>query len=95
MRVTLDRVRHYVADLRDAGLADFTVTARVNPHTFRHIAATTIASVTPDNVTDIARVLGHTSLDVSEKHYTKARTVLAGRAYQETIVSLRRNARNR
>lgn len=88
-RMTVGAVTFQVIDRTRAEFGE-----GINPHTFRHIAATTIASVTPDNVTDIASVLGHTSLDVSEKHYTKARTVLAGRAYQETISSLRRNARN-
>ena len=62
----------------------------VNPHLFRHIAATTIATANPENVTDVARVLGHASMRTSEKHYIRARTVEAGRNYQSTVTAIRR-----
>jgi integrase len=62
----------------------------VNPHAFRHIAATTIATADPCNVTDIAAVLAHTTLRPSEKHYNLARAGEAARSYHDTVKALRR-----
>lgn len=64
----------------------------INPHTFRRIAATAIATTTPENITDVARVLGHSSLRTSEKHYIRSRMVDAGRAYQATVKVRRRRS---
>jgi len=65
----------------------------INPHTFRHIAATTIATVDPGSSADIAGVLGHSSLRTADKHYNLARTVDAGRLYADTITTQRSKAR--
>jgi integrase/recombinase XerD len=59
--------------------------AAINPHTFRHIAATTIATEDPGNVMSVPAVLGHATLETSEQHYNKAKMVDAGRRYQETL----------
>jgi integrase len=88
--MALEAVTYQVLDRTEAEFGE-----GINPHLFRSIAATTIASVTPDNVTDVAGVLGHASLAVSEKYYTKARTVEAGRAYHGTISTLRRRQTRR
>jgi len=61
----------------------------INPHSFRHIASTTIATANPAGVTDVMAVLGHASLKTSEKHYNKATTAAAFRTHQETIAALR------
>ena len=45
----------------------------INPHTFRHIVTTEIATHDPANVTDISAVLGHAGPSVGEKHYNRAR----------------------
>lgn len=67
----------------------------INPHTFRHIAGTAIATTTPENITDVARVLGHSSLRTSEKHYIRSRMVDAGRAYQATVDVRRKRSSSR
>lgn len=58
----------------------------INPHSFRHIVATEIATHDPDNATDIAAILGHSSIEVSEKYYNHARAVRAARDYQALII---------
>jgi integrase/recombinase XerD len=63
----------------------------INPHMFRHIAATTIATDDPENITGVAGVLGHSTLETSEKHYNKAKMVDAGRRYQSTVKSARKS----
>ncbi|MGH6955123.1 MAG: tyrosine-type recombinase/integrase [Caulobacteraceae bacterium] len=65
----------------------------INPHAFRHLAATTIATDDPEGVTAVAAVLGHTSLETSEIHYNKAKQVDAGRQYQAVVEALRRPER--
>ena len=65
----------------------------INPHTFRHIAATTIATVDPGSSADIAGVLGHSGLRTAEKHYNLARTVDAGRLYAAAITAQRSKGR--
>jgi integrase/recombinase XerD len=61
----------------------------INPHSFRHIAATTIATVDPENAALIAGVLGHAGLGSSDKHYNRGRTIDAGRRYQAAIAAER------
>jgi integrase/recombinase XerD len=63
----------------------------INPHSFRHIAATTMATDGPADVTDAARVLGHVSPRTTEKYYNRATMVEAGKAYQTTIKARRRS----
>ena len=57
----------------------------INPHSFRHLAATTIATADPEGVLDIQAVLGHASPATGEKFYNKAKMVDAGRRYQQTL----------
>jgi integrase/recombinase XerD len=57
----------------------------VNPHRFRHSAATSLALVSPEAVRSGALVLGHTSYATAERHYNLARAVDAGRRYQEVL----------
>jgi integrase len=62
----------------------------INPHTFRHIAATTIATSNPEGVADIQGVLGHSSMSASEKHYNRAKMIGAGAKLNATIAGLRK-----
>ena len=41
-------------------------------HAFRHIAATSIAEADPEHVNIIRDILGHATLDMSQKHYNRA-----------------------
>lgn len=65
----------------------------INPHAFRHMAATTIATANPEGVTAIKPVLGHTSLNTSEKYYNRAKTLAAGQSLNNTIATLRKDKR--
>lgn len=47
----------------------------INPHSFRHIAATAIATADPTHSAAIAGVLGHSSLSASEKYYNRAQVL--------------------
>lgn len=61
----------------------------INPHTFRHIAATAIAASDPAESAAIALILGHKSMAPSEKYYNRAQVLGAGERLQATIAGLR------
>lgn len=61
----------------------------INLHSFRHIAATTIATVDPANAAFIAAILDHTSFRASDKHYNRARTIDAARRYGAVLAEAR------
>ena len=65
----------------------------LNPHLFRDCFATTIAIEDPEHVRISASILGHASLATTEKYYNQARTLEAGRLYQNSIVTMRREMR--
>jgi integrase len=57
----------------------------INPHSFRHLASSLIAEVDPDNVTNAARILGHSSMKTTEKHYIRAKTLEATERHQTVV----------
>lgn len=57
----------------------------VNPHAFRHAAATTIAEFDPENATIIRAILSHSSLDFSNRVYNKAANVRASKKYADHV----------
>jgi integrase len=59
----------------------------INPHLFRDIAATEIATFAPRDVSDVAAVLGHSSLDVGYKYYIHAEANEAVLNYQCLILA--------
>jgi len=61
----------------------------INPHNFRHAAATTIAERTPDEANTIRAILGHATLDSSIKNYNKAKGRQVARNFARMIVGLR------
>ena len=65
----------------------------VSPHLFRDSAATSIAVEDPEHVHIVRGVLGHTTMQSSERHYIHARTLAASRRYQQRILELRRRSR--
>jgi integrase len=69
--------------------------APVNPHLFRDCAATSIAIVDPVHVRIIAAILGHSTMDTSERYYNQARGLEAGRRYQDTIGAIRKDSGKR
>jgi hypothetical protein len=54
----------------------------LRPHAFRHIAATSIATVAPAHVGIIKDILGHASLRMAEQHYNRATAVEASSRMQ-------------
>lgn len=65
----------------------------INTHSFRHIAATTIAEADPNGVTNIAGLLGHSTLGTSEKYYNQARQIAAADRYAAILQIKRRRRR--
>jgi site-specific recombinase XerD len=63
----------------------------VNPHLFRHCAATTVAIHDPDHIRIVAPLLGHRKLATSERYYNQARTREAAMRWQEHLIALRRS----
>lgn len=57
----------------------------VNPHAFRHAAATTIAEFDPENAMIIRAILSHSSLDFSNRVYNKAANVTAATKYADHV----------
>lgn len=62
----------------------------INPHAFRHIAATDLATNSPEYATAIKDVLGHRSMDPSNKHYNQAKLEGAVRKMHDTYEEERR-----
>ena len=44
----------------------------LRPHAFRRVAATSVAETDPEHVNIIKDLLGHSTLDMAEKHYNRA-----------------------
>ena len=64
----------------------------VNPHRFRHAAATFWSLYDPVNVRGAKDLLGQTTFATTEKHYIMAQSRLAGRALARTIDNLKSSA---
>jgi integrase len=60
----------------------------VNPHMFRDAAATFITELVPEHAMMAARVLQHTDLDVTMRHYVHGQQHLAARKYHAAIDEL-------
>jgi integrase/recombinase XerD len=67
----------------------------LSPHLFRDSAATTIATEDPAHVYITKSILGHSSIQTSERHYNHARSLEASRRYQDRMLELRRHGRDR
>ena len=59
----------------------------MNSHLMRYIVATRVAENDPTNVYDVAAILGHTSLETSERHYILAGTFKAAERVQKAIIA--------
>ncbi len=60
----------------------------VNPHLFRHCAATTIAILQPGRIGVARDLLGHASLATTNAYYNKARSIEASRLYAGVLTGL-------
>ena len=68
---------------------------RINPHTFRHIVATSIAITMPEDVRMTPFLLDHRSERTVTEHYDLADSVAASARYLEQLELRRRNAVDR
>jgi len=62
---------------------------RISPHRFRHAAATSIATVSPELARIIRPLLGHTKITTSEQYYNRATMMDASRRHADVIATLR------
>ena len=65
----------------------------VNPHLFRHSAATTIAIERPKQVKMASAILGNTPTTAG-RHYNLANTIDAATRHQDELAKLRRKCRS-
>ncbi len=62
----------------------------MRPHAFRHIAATSIAEADPEHVNIIRDLLGHATLDMSQKHYNRATGLSSCNGLQSVVEDIRK-----
>ncbi|MRX50188.1 tyrosine-type recombinase/integrase [Paracoccus sp. S-4012] len=62
---------------------------RLHPHAFRHIAATSIAESDPEHIGIIRDILGHATLDMSERYYNRATGVSSCNMLQSIVEDIR------
>jgi len=65
----------------------------VNPHSMRHLLASTVATDNPEGVTDVPNMLGHDDPETCQVYYNKARQADAVLRYQETVKARRGRGR--
>jgi integrase/recombinase XerD len=63
----------------------------VNPHLFRHCAATTIAILEPGRIGVARDLLGHASLATTNAYYNQARSIEASMLYAGVLTGLTPN----
>jgi integrase len=66
--------------------------APINPHLFRDAAATTLAIADPTHVRVAAPLLGHRTFLTTERHYQRAQSFEAHRAYIEAVFGKRKQS---
>lgn len=68
---------------------DHHLKARLSPHDFRYVAATSIAEVDPEHVGIIRDVLGHATMDMAYKHYNRASGISSCNKLQSIVEDIR------
>ena len=61
----------------------------INPHLFRDCAASALATDDPEHILAIARILGHSSIETSTRHYNQSQMTAAGDILHEVLADLR------
>lgn len=82
---------HYRATLRTRNAFG----VGINPHTFRHMLATKLATTTPEAATDAMRALGHASPETTERFYNLATMETAAERFQAMLHTLSPKATKR
>ncbi len=62
---------------------------RVNPHLFRDCAASALATDDPEHILAIARILGHSSITTTNRHYNQSQMTAAGDILHDVLADLR------
>ena len=62
---------------------------RINPHLLRDCAASALATDDPGHILAAGRLLGHASLDTTNRHYNQSQMISAVDALHEVIEKLR------
>ena len=62
---------------------------RINPHLFRDCAASALATDDPEHILAIARILGHSSITTTTRHYNQSQMTAAGDILHEVLADLR------
>ena len=63
---------------------------RINPHTFRHITATSISLLNPEEIDTARALLGHSSCKTTQQHYIAADSIKASKRHAAIISRLRK-----
>ena len=64
---------------------------RLNPHSFRHCAASSTALLDPTHLHINKSILGHTVIATSERYYNRSQALAASASYQDQIAAMHRN----
>ena len=67
---------------------------RINPHLFRDCTASALATDAPDHVLAAARILGHTSLATTLKHYEQSDMIAAVERLHDVLFALKHDGVN-
>ncbi len=67
----------------------------LRPHSFRHVAATSVSAYAPDDVGIIKIILGHATMKMANAHYNRATGVAASKKVQDIYSSARATLRKR
>lgn len=63
----------------------------LRPHAFRHIVATSVAESDPEHINIVRDLLGHSTLDMAEKHYNRATGISSCNALQSIVEDIRKD----
>jgi len=75
--------------LNITGLSEKLFGKHITPHIFRDCAATALAEDDPEHVLAIARILGHTTMTTSNRHYNHAQMTKALALLHSTLSDLK------
>jgi integrase/recombinase XerD len=62
---------------------------RINPHLFRDCAASALATKDPEHILAIARILGHTSITTTQRHYNQSQMTAAADILHNALADIK------
>jgi integrase/recombinase XerD len=66
----------------------------INPHLFRDCAASALATDDPEHILAIARILGHSSITTTTRHYNQSQMTAAGEMFHDVLADLKNKSKN-